>query len=288
MTAHIISDWHIHSQYSCDSACMSMQDLAHEPAKAGVLAHGVTDHLHTPYNFPDLIRSRQAYDALQYDHFHFGVEVSCVSLWEIEKMKNEKIESVYGIRSGGPIGGACAVGLSGDDIQRLKVEYVIGGTHWPMYVPYTRDDIIRDYHRQNMFLASQKEIDIVAHPWWWMGHWQENDGSYQTDPWFSDFSMIPNSFHDEFAHALIANHKSCELNLKAMVLNQAYPMKMRRQYMEYMRNLFEKGVKITLGSDCHEMHYEDLNESVSSYLEQVGFKSADFSSPTLRQYVNEK
>jgi len=48
--------------------------------------------------------------------------------------------------------------------------------------------------------------------------------------------------------------------------------------------LFEKGVKITLGSDCHDMHYKDLNESACNFFELVGFKSIDFSSPNMRHY----
>lgn len=72
-----------------------------------------------------------------------------------------------------------------------------------MYVPLDREVIMRDYHRQNMFLATHPLVDIVAHPWWWHGHWRDSDGCYRAEPWFDDFSRIPQDVHNEFASAAI-------------------------------------------------------------------------------------
>ena len=93
----------------------------------------------------------------------------------------------------------------------------LAGTHWPMYVPLEREAVIRDYHRQNMFLATHPLVDIVAHPWWWMGHWMDRDGNFPAEPWFDDFDVIPRSMHQEFAAAA----KSITLRLKSIL--QPYP-----------------------------------------------------------------
>ena len=45
-----------------------------------------------------------------------------------------------------------------------------------MYIPYERQAVIRDYHRQNMFLATHPLVNIIAHPWWWSGRWAVRPG----------------------------------------------------------------------------------------------------------------
>jgi len=50
----ICSDWHIHSRNSCDQACMTIADLVREATAKGVRDFGITDHLHTPYNLPEI------------------------------------------------------------------------------------------------------------------------------------------------------------------------------------------------------------------------------------------
>jgi histidinol phosphatase-like PHP family hydrolase len=274
----ITSDWHIHSRNSCDSACMIMADLVAEAALRGVTDFGVTDHINTPFNLPDLDRSRAEYQALPPSpHFHFGVEASCVSAWELDRIAQGGVsEPVWGLRSGGPAGAPLALGLTAEDLARLGIEYVIGGTHWPMYVPYEREAVIRDYHRQNLFLACHPLVTIVAHPWWWMGHWQDADGAYRGDPWLDDFGRIPTSMHDEFAAAAREYDTVVEVNLAGMLLNPQYPERFRRQYLDYLAGLKAAGVRLSIGSDCHSSHYDADFQGASALLATAGFTARDF------------
>lgn len=275
----ITSDWHIHSRNSCDDACMTVADLVREADAAGVSDFGLTDHLHTPANLPEIEASKKEYLAVNPSpQFHFGIEVSCVSEWEMKEVASGKYDYVtYGIRQGGPAGAAPAIGITADDIERLGIEFVVGGTHWPLYVPYEREAIIRDYHRQNMFLACHPLVDIVAHPWWWMGHWQEDDKSYRTDPWFDDFRKIPQSMHDEFAAALVEHGTVAEINLSAMLLTRAYPERFKRQYVEYLASLQQRGVALAIGSDCHNEHYHEVDlESAARMLDGSGIEDRKF------------
>ena len=83
----IDSDWHIHSQNSCDSASMPVSELIRGAAEKGIVDYGLTDHLHTPYNMPDIVASRREYEACHPSpRFHFGIEVSCVSQWELDQL----------------------------------------------------------------------------------------------------------------------------------------------------------------------------------------------------------
>ncbi len=274
----ITSDWHIHSHHSCDQASLAMPDLVSAAGELGILDFGVTDHIHTPYNIPDLVASREEYLASNPPpRFHFGVEASVVSEWELAELaKGGHDRPTYGLRKGGPPGASPALGLVEQDLHALGIEYVVGGTHWPLYVPFEREAVIRDYHRQNLFLATHPLVDIVAHPWWWMGHWESPDGRYLGDPWLDDFAKIPASMHDEFAAAAIEHGKAVEINLSAMLLNSAYPDDFPTQYLEYLAMLNARGVRFSIGSDCHSAQYDTDFETAAAMLDSIGLRDADF------------
>ena len=273
----ITSDWHIHSRNSCDSACMAVSELARGAAEKGIRDFGLTDHIHTSFNLPDLAASRREYlDSSPSPRFHFGVEVSCMSRWEIDEIATGKYDApIYGLRSGGPADGPLAIGLTDEDIERYRIEYVVGGTHWPMYVPLEREAVIRDYHRQNMFLAAHPLVDVVAHPWWWHGHWQDPDGCFSAEPWFDDFARIPKSMHNEFAEAVIDHDTVVEINIQAMLVNRRYPEHFKRQYLDYLAELKAGGVKLCVGSDCHSAQYEIDFEVAARMLESVGIRDEE-------------
>lgn len=274
----ITSDWHIHSRNSCDSASLEMHDLVREAETVGITDFGVTDHIHTPYNLPDLAASRAEFLAdSPSPRFHFGVEVSCVSVWELAEIaKGGHERPVYGLRSGGPAGAELAIGLSADDLRSYGIEYVVGGTHWPMYVPVEPQAMIRDYHRQNLFLACHPLVDIVAHPWWWMGAWKDSAGNYLTEPWLGDFGVIPQALHDEFAAALLEHDKVFEINISAILLNPHYPPRFARQYLDYVAGIKARGVAICLASDCHDPHYTAIDFATAArWLDSVGIQTDD-------------
>ena len=273
----ITTDWHIHSRNSCDQACIVVADLVQEAAEHGIEDFGLTDHIHTRFSLPDLVASRQEFlSNSPSPRFHFGVEVSCVSQWEIDEVATGKYDNpVYGLRTGGPPSAPLAIALAADDVEQLGIEYVVGGTHWGMYVPLTREDVICDFHRQNMFLATHPLVDIVAHPWWWHGHWQDADGRFTTEPWFDDFGAIPDSMHDELAAAAIQHSTAVEINLSANLLNPAYPERWREQYLEYVASLWSKGVTLSMGSDLHSRHYDIDFEAGARMLESIGVSDAE-------------
>jgi histidinol phosphatase-like PHP family hydrolase len=277
----LTSDWHIHSQSSCDSACITVRDLIDGAAAKGITDFGLTDHLHTPYNLPDIVASRAEYDASRPPpQFRFGIEVSCVSAWEIAEIATGAYDDpVYGLRSGGPAGGDMAIGLTDEDVSEHGIEFVVAGTHWPLYVEMEPEALIRDYHRQNMFLATHPLVDVVAHPWWWMGHWKDDDGQYTTYPWLDDFGRVPESMHDEFAAACIENDTAAEINLSAMLLNKKYPGRFRERYVEYLAGLASRGVNMTIGSDCHSATYDIDFDSAARMLEKAGVTDEHIGSP---------
>ncbi len=273
----IRSDWHIHTGNSCDEGCLPVSRLISRAAELGIEDFGISDHLHTPFNWPDIEASRREYLAGHPSpRFHFGIEVSCVSQWEIDEVATGKYKDpTYGIREGGPPGTSLAIALTREQIEASGIEYVVGGTHWPMYVPYERETIIREYHRQNMFLATHPLVTIVAHPWWWFNYWQEPDGRYITEPWLDDFKKIPQSLHDEFAAAANQYSKVVEINMEGMLLNAGYTDSFKAQYLDYLADLKARRVSLSLGSDCHDENYAINFEKVARMLDSVGITEKD-------------
>jgi len=256
---------------------MIVSELISAAADKGIRDYGLTDHIHTPFNLPDLDASLEEYRTSgPPPYLHFGVEVSCVSQWEIDEISTGKHDApVYGLRSGGPANGPLAIGLGAEDIETYHIEYVVGGTHWPMYVSMEREAVIRDFHRQNMFLATHPLVNIVAHPWWWHGHWRDSDGCYSAEPWLDDFGKIPKSMHNEFAAAAIQHDTVVEINIEAMLLNPGYPERFKQQYLEYLAELKSQWVKLCTGSDCHSAHYEVGFKAAALMLDSVGIRGDD-------------
>lgn len=277
----ITSDWHIHTNHSCDCAKagggVGISNFSEIAADKGLKCFGISDHVHTPYNLDEIFRSKEEFDSSPFNpNFHFGVEVSCISKWELDEIESgRQPAAAYGIRKGGPEWPELAIGITEEDIKEYGIEYVIGGTHWPLYIEVTRENVIKDYARQNLFLACHPLVNIVAHPWWWMGQWKNEEGFYATDPWFDDFGKIPLSIHDEFAAAIKENKKIVEINTSACVFNPTYREDFTAQYMDYIAYLYERGVKFSIGSDCHGPEYKADFEKLSGLLSDIGIKDEE-------------
>ena len=273
----LTSDWHIHSRHSYDRASIGLRQLIAEAAAAGIRDFGVTDHVNTQLHLADIAASREAFDACDPPAgFHLGVEVSVMAQAELDEVAAGKhVSAPKGVPSARTPGCPLGIALTEADIAECRVEYVVGGAHWAMDPAETRDAAIRDHHRQNMFLVTHPLVDIVAHPWPGIGYGRGADGRYAGEPWFDDFGRVPGSMHDAFAAAAIENGTKVETNLTGMLLNAAYPGRFKRQYLDYLAGLKERGVALALGSDCHEPHYDVDLETAERMLDSVGIRDGD-------------
>lgn len=155
----------------------------------------------------------------------------------------------------------------------LGIQYAVGAAHWRVDVAdeNLKDSVeaqINEWHRQQMYLACDERVVILGHPW------------ACNDTWFEDFSIVPASMHDELASALLENGKYVECNVGMFVDRDTCKGIFRQQYAQFLRYLFERGVPITYGSDCHgnpDGSYPDKRLNAQKYLEEVGFRDGDFS-----------
>ena len=79
----------------------------------------------------------------------------------------------------------------------------------------------------------------------------------------------------EKAAALKENGKYVECNAH-FFRHPKSAEKFRHQYAEFLREMFEKGIPVTYGSDSHR-NYRDLRQDLDPYLRAVGFSDGDFS-----------
>jgi len=131
-------------------------------------------------------------------------------------------------------------------INRMGFAYVIAGAHWPFHGYQSLDQVVADYHAQNLFLAGHPLVDIVAHPWWWYWGSKLEDG---TCAWQDSFEKIPFDYHKEFADVLLKNDTAVEINFGACLIGEEIPIGFRQSYLEYLKFLKSRGVTFSLGSD---------------------------------------
>ena len=247
----ITTDFHIHSECSCDSACLKFDDLVAEQKRCGITDYGITDHWHSRVQEADIAASRREYDRVMAahpelrGHFHFGIELSVMSDWEIEKIAKENLRPVYGIRSGGPAGTAPCFDMRGETLEKYGVEFVVAGVHWDLYAPRTREALAADYMKQSLFAISSPFTDIFAHFCW--AYPSKDLGNP-----FADFSLFTPSMLSELKSALLENRVAFELNLPGVVLS--YPEDFVDRYLGFAKDLQDSGVVLSLGSDTHEAH----------------------------------
>lgn len=280
------SDWHIHSEASYD-ADLKVPDLIRIAKEKGIKQFGITDHVNYPFMVKHLERSRELYLANKTEGFHFGVELTTTPKSQYDfalKHPADADDRKTWLRGYIPPifkKDGIALSLSDEELERCEVEYVVAGAHWSFSPIQSRKVTIKSYTEQQLFIAEQKCVDIIAHPWWiYMSVFVKN--GMQAGPWFDDFSIIPQSIHEEFAAAVLENKKMVELNTDFFV-SGSYTDYFKKQYAEYICMLHEKGIPITIGSDLHG-NYTAHHDEVRRYMEPLGFTKETFATPNFREY----
>ena len=267
----IYSDFHIHSEYSYDSK-LSLSELVTRCKEIGLKKFGVTDHVnfYEPIYLDTLRESANAVRLMQEEHpeLILGVELTpgCKPELDYLRAHGGSRDGYEYPSSDKPFDMDMALTL--EELCEHGVQYCVGAAHWRVDVarrnePGELDVLIRDWHRQQMWLASDPRVTIVGHPWY--------SGKAL---WYEDFSVIPHSMHLELGAAIKENGKIVECNPGIMCSPRASE-KYGYQYAEFMRELFEMGIRVTYGSDCHN-EYTDRREISEKYLSAAGFREGDF------------
>ena len=268
----IHSDWHIHSQYSFDEST-PLQVIAENAKRQGLRMIGITDHVN--FNdrkfIGDLHNSVAAVKEMQkkYPFMVLSVELTPIEKPEFDYIAKQGTRDGYvAPRVDAPFD--IELAASKEELMALGVRYAIGAAHWRVDVPGAKqlppdlDACIKEWYRQQLWLACDERVTILGHPWY-----------HGKGIWYEDFSVIPRSMKMDVAAALKENGKSVECNSHFFHTENATE-KFRNQYAEFLRELFEMGISVTYGSDDHK-GYSDSREKVEKYLKKAGFNEGDIS-----------
>ena len=266
----IHSDWHIHSEASYDST-LPISEIERNSLEFGFQKIGITDHLN--YNDEkftgDLMASAKAIKELKQ---HCPRAVHGVELTPIEKPLFDHLAK-HGTHDGyiPPSVGTpypIELAMTKEELMAIGVQYAIGAAHWRVDLPDARrlpadlNACIKEWYRQQMWLACDERVTILGHPWY-----------HGKGLWYEDFSVIPHSMIDDLASALKENGKCAECN-SHFFNSPLTSEKFKHQYAEFLRELFERGIPITYGSDSHNV-YEARHTAVETYLPTAGFRDGD-------------
>ncbi len=267
----IRSDFHIHSEYSHD-ATLTIEKIAAEAKGCGFERIGITDHLN--FNDPASIEAiRRSAAAVSEARKQFPFMIPGVELTPIQKAQFDYI-ALHGTREGYRLKRdadrfGLALALTKEELMALGIRYAVGASHWRTDTVGTDEgngdaaSLVKEYFRQQMWLACDERVRILGHPW-----------DHGAAPWNEDFSIIPQSMHNELAAALRENGKCVECNAFMFFRPQE---RMRYAYAEMLRGFFESGVRITFGSDSHEVYNDGRADLfIEKYLRAAGFRDGDF------------
>lgn len=274
------SDFHIHSEASYD-ARLTVSELFAGAAAQGITEFGTADHVNLPSWKHYLLTSEKLHDGNPHPGFHLGVELTTISGFEHDYDRLHGSLEGY-VRPDTAAADPVALPLDEEELIECGVEYTIGAAHWLLTPSVKITEAVRDFHRQQMYLACDSRVDIVGHPFCIHTDLELPNGARGV---FDDLSVVPDSFWDEFASALLENKKYVEYNVLTYAVEPYYPEKFRYDYAEKLRYLFERGVPVTIGSDEHGESgmYGNYQEQAARYLKPAGFKAEDFSIPSFKR-----
>ena len=266
----IHSDWHIHSEASYDST-LPISEIAESSLCFGFERIGITDHVN--FNdekfLGDLKESAKGFAELKKlrGSVVFGVELTPIEKPQFDYIaKNRTSDGYIPPASSAPY--AIELAQTKAELMAYGVRYAIGAAHWRVDLPNGRalapdlDACIKEWHRQQMWLACDERVTVLGHPWY-----------HGKGIWYEDFSMIPRAHIDELSAALLENRKYVECNSHFFVSPKTSE-KFRRQYAEFLRELYEMGIPVTYGSDSHNQYLPNHRE-VEKYLLAAGFADGD-------------
>ena len=273
----IHSDLHIHSEYSYD-AKLPLAEILRLAKERGYRQVGITDHLNLPNNrFIECLRN-SAVNVKKVKETEpmllLGVELTPIEKPFYDYIVQNPDTYGYGHApnytpptAGVPIPYQLELALSKEELMSYGVQYAVAAAHGYIDMPNpdvrNLQDCIKSYHRMQMYLACDERTTILGHPYYHGLH-----------IWDDDLSVFPQSMHEELAAALKENGKLVEYN-RGMILVPYASERFKHQYTEFIRFLFEYGIRVTYGSDAHSV-YPDA-EGLDPYLKAAGFKEGDFS-----------
>jgi histidinol phosphatase-like PHP family hydrolase len=250
-------DFHIHTTYlKCANESMTVPALVKRCERLGLEAIAITDHLNAPEFLPkhELIKADLA--EIETDmKIYFGVEVNVIN------------------RDTG------AVSIDEAQLAQGGFELVIGGPHTSYYSEPDKSAIIDLQHKLMLEVLANPLVDVLVHPWWF-GAGEFKEGGPMS--WLTDMTQIPDWHARELAEAALKHGKAIEANHSAFFTENQYSAAFRETYPHYLAEIAQRGVKISISTDAHDINRLDGIHDMMDRLEKVGITREQLWTPEMK------
>lgn len=173
-----------------------------------------------------------------------------------------------------------AVSIDEEQLAQGGFELVIGGPHASYFSEPDKDAIIDLQHRLMLQVLANPLVDVLVHPWWFGAAEFRPGGPME---WLTDMTRIPDWHVRGLADAALKHGKAIEANHSAFFTGNQYGQAFRETYPHYLAEIARRGVKISIGSDAHDINRLDGIHPMMDILESAGITREQLWTPEMKR-----
>ncbi len=247
-------DYHIHTFYQkCGNETLTVPAIIERAQAHFLTSIAITDHLNDFDMLENFRLIKRDIEQVETDlEVWFGAELNfmgCDGDWAY----NEKIRDEYGFR------------------------IAIGGIHAAFTDTQDPVELIDIQHRHHMRTLTDPLVDVLVHPYWFGG----TDINVRSTEWWDQLmEEFPEDRIAELGQASVAHGTAIEVNAAAMFYNGCYSPRFKAAYVEFLRQLAQKGALFTTGSDAHDIGELGISTYAEGILDGIGVPESQIWRPS--------
>jgi len=251
-------DFHIHTKYlGCGNQTLEVPAIVAECERVGVESIAITDHLNTVDRLPLHRPIREDILALAPDiNVYFGAELNYQAC-DGEFAYSEQIRDEMGF------------------------QLAIGGIHTHYLEEYDLAKLVEVQQRHHLRVCEDPLVAVLVHPYWF----GREDFDRREWPWFESLEFLPESCMRELGRASAETGTAIEINAMAIIANERYPERFRKEYEQYIAVMAEEGAVFSFGSDAHDIGHLAHIADVWQVGERLGLTDAQLWQPPCRPLI---
>jgi histidinol phosphatase-like PHP family hydrolase len=249
------TDLHLHAtRYRLTGARpeMTVANIVGRLKDKGYVTAGIVEHLDTHRKHPLSCLENLVSEFRTVEREHPGVRDGSLALYVGAELDYQG--DLDGQGGGISIPDALAIR------ERLGLDYLLAGVHGLSEGVTSAQTYVEDHHRRLMGIAACPYVDVVVHPWCG-GHSYARRG--RIEAW--RFECIPEQYLVAFVDAAAQSGKAIEINAKVQA-DAGDPA-----FQRYLELLRESGVRVTVGSDAHDIERVGNVDPLNALLREAGF-----------------
>jgi histidinol phosphatase-like PHP family hydrolase len=237
-------DYHIHTFYQkCGNQTLTVEAIIRRAEQIGLKSIAITDHLNSYSQLPNFRFIRRDIEQLATPiEVFFGCELNFDGC-DGDFAYDEDVRDEFGF------------------------EVVVGGIH-SAYTDSQDPQVVLDIqHRHHMRTLEDPLVHILVHPYWF-GTGELN--ARAPGWWQGLMESFPDDRVTELAQASRAHNTAIELNSQAILYNGQYNEGFQAAYIEFVRDLAQRGALFSFCSDAHDIGHLGSSDYAEGVFDGLG------------------